>query len=266
LLPEVAQRYARGDDNARAAARLWLHPQHGSRRRPVVVLVHGYLAGRHSMEEGVWPSSWLYGELGLDLAFFVLPYHGVRKRRAALAAPAFPSSDPRVTNEGFRQAMGDLGDLVSWLQSQGHPEVGVMGMSLGGYTTALAATVHPRLSFAVPVIPLTSLADFARDQGRLGEDDAQAELEHAALDAVHAWVSPLHRAPKLAPDRMMILAAEADRITPIRHAERLAEHFGAPLHRWHGGHLLQLGRSEGFREVGRFLNRIGVVADRRRRR
>ena len=39
----------------------------------------------------------------------------------------------------------------------------------------------------------------------------------------------------------------------------LADHFGAPLSTWHGGHLLQFGRSDGFREIGRMLNRLGVI-------
>jgi hypothetical protein len=128
-----------------------------------------------------------------------------------------------------------------------------MGMSLGGYTTSLAATVEPRLHCAIPVIPLSSIADFARDQGRLGSNRTEEEREHRALDAVHHIVSPLHRSPLLDPERMLIVAAKADRITPIRHARRLGEHFGAPVETWHGGHLLQFGRSDKFRRIGRFL-------------
>lgn len=257
-LPEVASRYAQGMENKNAAARVWLHPE----PRPAAVLVHGYLAGGYSVEENIWPSSWLY-RLGLDLAFFVLPFHGVRAIRGRRGAPPFPSSDPRVTNEGFRQAIGDLRDLTQWLHARGSAEIGVMGMSLGGYTTALAATAEPRLSFAVPIIPLASMADFARDQGRLGSTQEEAEREHGALDLVHRHVSPLHRKPLLSGDRMLVIAAKADRITPISHAERLAAHFGARLDTWHGGHLLQFGRAEKFRAVGRLLNRLGVIEDTR---
>jgi predicted alpha/beta hydrolase family esterase len=131
-------------------------------------------------------------------------------------------------------------------------------MSLGGYTTALLATVEQRLAFAVPLIPLASIADFARDQGRLG-DGEQARLQHAALEEANAVVSPLTRKSLVPAERILVIGAESDRITPIAHAERIARHFGAPLHRFHGGHLLQFGRGDAFREVRKMWERIGVA-------
>jgi predicted alpha/beta hydrolase family esterase len=136
-----------------------------------------------------------------------------------------------------------------------------MGMSLGGYTTALLASVEPQLGFAVPIIPLASIADFARDQGRLGTDE-EARLQHAALEAANATVSPLARAPLVARERLLVIGAEADAITPIAHAERIAAHWSAPLVRIHGGHLLQFGRRDAFRAVGGLLRSIGVMKSR----
>lgn len=256
--PGVAERYLRRVENRQAAARVWRHER--TEGRGAVVLVHGYLGGNHAFEERMWPLRWLYQRLGLDVALFVLPFHGVRAIRGRRGAPPFPGADPRVTNEGFRQAMGDLRDLIQWLRGQGNEQVGVMGMSLGGYTTSLAATVEPSLAFAVPVIPLASLADFARDQGRLGATAEEAQREHEALERVYAPVSPLHRPLAIDRERVLVVAAEADRITPIHHARRLATHFDAPLETFVGGHLLQFGRAEGFRRVGRLLGELGVIS------
>jgi predicted alpha/beta hydrolase family esterase len=55
---------------------------------------------------------------------------------------------------------------------------------------------------------------------------------------------------------VLVVAAESDQITPISHAERLAQHFGASLVRFGGGHLLQFGRGEAFRAVGRWLRAL----------
>jgi len=254
----VAERFARHAENRVAAARAFFGPE----PRPVVLLVHGYMAGHFDLEQRVWPIEWL-DRIGLDAVLPVLPFHAVRGPARRLGQPPpFPGSDPRMSNEGFRQAMGDFRDLARWLRERGHPSVGVMGMSLGGYTTSLFATVEAELSFAVPIIPLASLADFARDQGRLGESHHETELQHRALEAAHRVVSPLARRPLVPGERMLVVAARADRITPPAHARRLAHHFGAPLESWHGGHLLQFGRAEKFRRIGRLLDELGLTTRR----
>ncbi len=254
---DVHDRYHRFAHNQVAAARLFLGPE----PRPVAILIHGYLGGAYKMEQRVWPLPFL-NKIGLDVALFILPFHGVRADPSRNGTPPFPSSDPRITNEGFRQAMADLRDLTHWFRQRGHSKVGLMGMSLGGYTTSLAATLDSELSFAIPIIPLASVADFARDQGRLGNNAEQTALEHNALEAVHRVVSPLARKPAIDPKRVLVVGAKADRITPVEHARRLAHHFGAPLDTWPGGHLLQVGRSDAFRRIGRFLREIEVTPPR----
>jgi pimeloyl-ACP methyl ester carboxylesterase len=248
----IGDEYLDHPTNGTAAARLVLH---ADRPRPAVVLIHGYLGGAYRLEERVWPLAWLF-ERGLDVALAVLPFHGVRARAGETV---FPSSDVRVTIEGFRQAIGDLRALVAYLCARGSRAVGAMGMSLGGYTTGLLATLEPALAFAVPMIPLVSLADFARDAGRLVGTASQVELQHAAIEQVYRVISPLARPSRVAPSRALIIAGEGDRVTPIRHAERLAEHFGARIERFHGGHLLQFGRGDAFRAVGRMLGQLGLL-------
>src|SRR6185369_17321605 len=108
---------------------------------------------------------------------FTLPFHGSRVRAGRGAVPEFPGEDPRLNVEGFRQAVFDLRNLIHFLLGRGHPRVGVIGMSLGGYLAALSASLEPRLDFVVPIIPLSSLADFAREQGSLSPvaDEAAAQ-------------------------------------------------------------------------------------------
>ena len=243
--------YLRRQENRAAVARLFLRKVDP---RPAVILIHGYLGGTLAVEERLWPVRWLH-ERGFDVALAVLPFHGSR-RDPDSRRPVFPSSDPRVTIEGFRQAIFDLRFLVGYLRSRGAPSVGVMGMSLGGYTSALLATVEPRLSFAVPMIPLASIADFARDGGRLVGSDEEQWQQHAALEAAHRVVSPLSRPPRLDPRRILVVAGESDQITPLAHAERLAAHLGARLETFAGGHLFQIGREDAFRLVGRMLDEV----------
>ena len=86
-----------------------------------------------------------------------------------------------------------------------------------------------------------------------------ASREHEALEQVYRVISPLHRPPVMPAGRMLVLAAEADRITPRRHAERIAAHFGAPLHTFPGGHMLQLGRDRRLQHLAVLLRDLGVI-------
>jgi pimeloyl-ACP methyl ester carboxylesterase len=250
--PHVEQTYQAYVENRTACARLFVREE----PRPLAVLIHGYLAGKYGFEQRVWPLEWL-DRAGFDAALFVLPFHGLRACPDQ-GLPPFLTGDPRLAHEGFRQATNDLGDLVGWLRARGHRAVGLMGMSLGGYTSALAATVDPGLDFVVPIIPLASLADFALEQGRLSSGPGQQALEHAALERVYRLICPVQR-PSLVPrQRVLVIGAEADQITPISHARRLATHFGAALSTWPGGHLVQLGRADAFEHVGRLFQTLGL--------
>jgi pimeloyl-ACP methyl ester carboxylesterase len=247
----IAERYLGHAENRTAAARLFLHRHHAP--RPAIIIVHGYLCGQFGFEERVWPIGWLLDH-GIDVALTVLPFHAVRAGRTRAH---FPSSDPRVTNEGFLQATLDIRTLCAILRDRSASQVGLLGMSLGGYTTALLATVDASLACAVPIIPLASIADFARDDGRFVGTKEEQHLQHQALRAANRVVDPLARPLKLDPSRVLVVGAAADRVTPILHARRLADHFGATLETFDGGHLLQFWRARAFRSVGRLLARLG---------
>jgi Alpha/beta hydrolase family len=244
LDPEVAERYAGARENAVAVARRF---QRGS-RRPVVILIHGYMAGPFSLEERIWPLSRL-DRAGFDVVLFTLPFHGLRVRAGRGKVPEFPGGDPRFNVEGFRQAIFDLQNLVGWLFAQGHPRVGTLGMSLGGYMAALLATAESRLDFVVPIIPLSSLGDFAREQGSLSPNPEEAAAEHALLESIYRRIDPVARPMLVPPERCLVISAKADRVTPVAHARRLSVHMRAPLQSFYGGHLLQLGRAEAFERV-----------------
>ncbi|MBO6936100.1 MAG: hypothetical protein JJ863_14055 [Deltaproteobacteria bacterium] len=250
-----ADRWARHPRNHTAFAR-FVSVAGKPSGRPAVLLLHGYLAGNPSFEARVWPTRWLL-DRGFDVVFPSLPFHGPRRRDGK--PPPFPASDPRFTIDGFRQSMTDLRGLVRHLRERGAPAVGAMGMSLGGYNTALLATVEP-LDFVVPFIPLASIADFAREGGRFNGTYSQRQSQYRLFERIYSVVSPLSRQPKVAPSARLVVGARRDRITPLSHAERLAAHFDAPLSVFEGAHLLQVGRESSFREVARMLGRLNLLA------
>ena len=248
---EVRTRFEDVRENHEAATRLLLGRGTG---RPAAILIHGYRGGRYGIGERAWPTEWLMSR-GFDVAFFVLPFHATRA--APGSGPRFPSSDPRFTNEAFRQGIGDLRDLVATLRQRGAPQVIAMGMSLGGYTTSLLATVEP-LDFVAPIIPLASFADIALDAGRFVGSPEEQLAQYDALERAHRVVSPFTRPSKVKAGAAIVVAGEGDRITPISHAEKLAAHLSADLVKFPGGHILQFGRRAGFAAIGDRLRALGI--------
>ncbi|MBI5512601.1 MAG: hypothetical protein HY909_02470 [Deltaproteobacteria bacterium] len=242
-------------ENLTACAR-WL--RHEGAPAPALVCVHGYLGGPFGFEERAFSARWLY-ERGLDVVLFQLPYHG--RRCPPGRAGMFPGKDPWRTVEGLSQALWDLGGLCAHLRARGAPSVGLFGMSLGGYTVSLAATALEGLSYVVPMIPLASLADVYFEH-REGRPESPPSWVRPRLERAFEAVSPLHRPPMVAPERVLVLAAEGDRITRTDHALRLQAHFSCALATFPGGHLLQFGRDRAFGALCRFLAGHGVIAPR----
>lgn len=239
-------------ENRTAHARLWRHGD----ARPTVVCVHGYLGGHMPFEETAFQVAWMYG-LGLDVALAVLPFHAARCPPGRQGM--FPGRDPWRTVEGFAQAVSDLRSLVAWLSRQGSPRVGTFGMSLGGYTASLLATVDERADFTVLMVPLASLADVYFEH-RAGRPEAPPEWVRPRIEDAYKVVSPFARRPRVDPASALVLAANGDRITPITHAERLRAHLGeADMHVFPGGHLLQAGRGRAFGAVARFFARRHLI-------
>lgn len=254
---ELRDKYLRAHENRTARAR-WF--RHAGPARPCVVLIHGYMAGNYMIEERVWPLKRIF-QSGLDVVLTILPFHG--PRRAELRGylpPAFPSSDPRFTIEGFRQLVFDHRALFDHLQRCGVHDLGVMGMSLGGYSAALLATLERALRFAVFLVPLAAIEDFAFKSGRMIGHAAEQLVQLDALRRAQRVVSPFARPPQLPAARVVSVAGESDLVTGVEQARKLSQHFGGQLTLFHGGHLLHAGREQAFAPVWRLLGELASGA------
>ncbi len=263
FLPDARELHLGIRENHTVHARWWT----SDRGRPTIVLIHGWAGGNHwvTMRSFVVPY-WL--RHGFDVASFVLPFHGARAAGGfAGSGKVFPSANPLRTNEGFGQAIWDLRQLALFLRARGASAVGPMGMSLGGYTTALWASVagpgeQGGADFAVAMIPAVSMA---RLMWRHGENSparrraTKAGITEELLGEVFAVHAPTTRPVKLGPDRLAVIAGRGDRITPPDQAEMLAAHWGVDTLWFEGGHLAQVGRGDALRSVRRKLAALGLT-------
>lgn len=266
FLPAAREMVLASKENMTARARWWT----SGRGRPTIVVLHGWGGGAYwmTMRAFVIPY-WL--RHGFDVVAAQLPYHGERAPSVGTIGPRsgalFPSPNPLRTNEGFGQAIFDLRALAMFLRARGASAVGAMGMSLGGYTTSLWASVAGPddaggLDFAVAMIPAVSMAHLMWRHGEhspLRQRAVKAGITEELLTEVFAVHAPTTRAVRLPRERLAVVAGRGDRITPPEQAEALAAHWGVDVQWFDGGHLAQLGRADALRSVRRQLAGLGFA-------
>lgn len=248
---------ARFPKNGTVHARHLCHEEPG---RPAVIWLHGWGMGSYALEARICQARRLYEELGVDVYLHVQPFHGPRRPRGVLfAGELYPSTDMTLTNEAMLQTAWELRALLAWHRKMRGGPGGALGLSLGGYTAAMLATVAPELAFAACILPVADVPALMWSNGRGTADRVRAEEEGVVFDdfcqsmAVHA---PLAHPPALPPERLLLVGARGDRIIPPIHTRVLAEHWGQPqLHWFPGGHVTHFGRGGYMRVIMDFLRR-----------
>jgi pimeloyl-ACP methyl ester carboxylesterase len=259
FLPAARDLYLAATENLTAHARWWT----SDRGRPTIVVLHGWGGGNHWVTARAFVVPyWL--RHGYDVVSFQLPFHGERAPatgQMVKSGALFPSPNPLRTNEGFGHAIYDLRALSRFLRARGASAVGVMGMSLGGYTTGLWASIagpsdDGGVDFAVAMIPAVSMARLMWQHGEASpvrRRAAKAGITEDLLAEAFAVHAPTTRPPRVPTDRLYVIAGRGDRITPPDQAERLARHWGTEIVWFDGGHLAQVGRGDALRVVRRSL-------------
>ncbi len=202
--------------------------------RPWVVCVHGALMGRGSVDLRLFRARHLHDDLGLNVVLPVLPLHGPRKHRRT----AFPGEDVLDNVHAAAQSVWDIRRLIGWIRAQ-EPDspIGLNGMSLGGYVTALVASLEDGLTCAVLGVPVADLIEVLSRHAGLRDDDPRGQAI-ALAEPLGRMVSPLSLLPRVPMQGRFIYAGVADRLVhPRDQVLRLWQHWGRPEIEWYqGGH------------------------------
>jgi len=209
-----------------------------SEPRPWLICIHGYEMGSPGLDLLAFRAARLHFKYGMNVALPVLPLHG--PRRFGRSGEGFLAGDFVDTIHAEAQAMWDIRRLLSWIRSQEPPRVGVYGLSLGGYNTALLASLEAGFSCVIAGIPAT---DFSRLTWRHGArlQILYAErrgLVHDAVSEILRVVSPLALEPRVPKERRYVFAGVADRLVPAEQVRDLWRHWDRPRIVWYqGAHL-----------------------------
>jgi len=256
-----APEYRRYDNLDTVHLFAWTH----ARPAPAsLVITHGWGVGQKHIHEREFGIPYLFGRLGLDVYYYVMPFHWLRRpSKARFSGELHPSPNLLRTNEGFIQTAQELRAAMRWIKARNPAPLGMMGSSLGGYTTAWLASLEDSLDYAIPVLPPASLADLfwrSGDGDKVLEKVRDMGMTCERFNAAWALHCPLTYQPKVPWRGRFIVAATGDNLVGSEHTDALWEHWGRPRrYAFAGGHILQVYRADYHRQVGRFLADLGVV-------
>lgn len=212
----------------------WLlrHPE----PRPWVVSVHGATMGNPKLDLRVFRAAWVHHTLGLNVAMPVLPMHGPRRSPEG----HFPSEDVLNNLHGVLQAVSDVRQTMAWIREH-HEDtrIGIHGISLGGLTAGLVASLDPDLACAVlGVAPVDLVLLMERHHGTGSGYDLRVRNFEAGAH-LNPMISPLKLQPAIPWERRFIYAGVVDQLVDFSdHVAPMIAHWDYPQTLlFDGGHV-----------------------------
>ena len=222
---------------ANRTAHAWVLRHQGS-DAPWIVCLHPFQTGTAFLTMNTVRATWLHEVLGLNVMIPVLPLHGPRK--ATWNGDGLLGVRALDTLHGMSQALWDVRRLLSWIRAESSRPIGVYGLSLGGYTTALVAAFEPELAFAIAGVPAV---DFVALERWHAPPYARRRFERSGADwdasrRVLSLVSPLTLEPRVPRERRYLFAGLGDQLSPTGLVHELWKRWEEPQTLWFsGGHI-----------------------------
>lgn len=207
-------------------------------KHPAVIVLH--ILG------GDFPLSRLFcnrlAQQGVAALFVKMPFYG--PRRDPNSTRRMVSINPDETVEGMTQAVLDIRRSVAWLASRDEvdaEQIGIFGISLGGITGALAASIEPRIQNVCLLLAGGDIGRVALDSPQLkkvpGKLPAIANGDRAAFLEKLSQIDPVTYATRARDKRILMLNAKSDEVIPKECTLALWRGFGEPEIKWYsGGH------------------------------
>lgn len=177
----------------------------------------------------------------VNALFLKMPYYGERQQPGV--DTRMISADPELTVKGMTQAVKDIRLAAAWLAAQedvADDQVGIMGISLGGITSALCVSLEPRFKKAALLLAGGDMGEVAWTSTEMTEVrekwTAQGKTK-AELFELLKPIDPVTYARPLPGRKILMLNASHDEVVPPACTKSLWRAFGEPeIVWWDAGH------------------------------
>ncbi|MBI5337769.1 MAG: alpha/beta fold hydrolase [Mycolicibacterium rufum] len=234
------------------------HWRHEDGPRPTLCLIHGFMGSAYLFNGLFFSLPWFYRS-GYDVVLYTLPFHGRRAEQySPFSGHGFFAHGFAGFCEAMAQAVHDFRSVLDYLEHTGVDRIALTGMSLGGYTAALLASVDDRIQAVIPNVPVV-MPDRTADEWFPANKVVAlrnwlAGTDSSLTEAAQMYSSPLNYRPLPAKERRLIIAGLGDRLAPPEQAEILWKHWDRCAFHWFpGNHVLHVSQPDYLRRMTRFL-------------
>jgi dienelactone hydrolase len=225
-------------------------------RRPTVVILHGWNHGGWQSAYYIAVARWL-AQRGVNSVFFELPHHGSRRLTGNGEPRNFLSDDLGQGIRAVRQSVSDARQVVRGLRAAGFSNVGLWGISLGGWIAALTLAHEDGLKFAALTTPAARLDEIIAAQPFAAPLRARLAAEGLTLaDAARTidFLLPKNQPVRLPHTRIFLASARHDQFVSPASMEELWEHWRRPrIERYAHGHITILVAPRALADLADFM-------------
>jgi len=256
--PAMRARWSAWESNNVVHAQHW---RHDDGPHPTLCVIHGFMGSSYLANGRFFTLPWYYRS-GYDVLMYTLPFHG---RRAEKLSPfsgfGYFADGLRGFAEAMAQAVHDFRSIIDYLRDTGVDRIALTGISLGGYTSALVASVEDRLEAVIPNCPVVTPAKMFDEwfpaNKLMGLGLRLSNISRDELVAGLSYHCPLNYRPVVPKDRRMIITGLGDRMAPPDQAVALWEHWNrCALHWFPGSHVLHVSQLDYLRRMTQFLQQV----------
>jgi alpha/beta hydrolase fold len=235
------------------------HWRHDDGPHPTLCVMHGFMGSSYLANGRFFTLPWYYRS-GYDVLMYTLPFHGPRAEKLSpFGGFGYFAGGLSGFAEAMAQAVHDFRSIIDYLRQTGVDRIALTGISLGGYTSALVASVDDRLEAVIPncpvVTPATMFDEWFPANKLVGLGLRLSNISRDELAAGLSYHCPLNYRPVVPTDRRMIITGLGDRMAPPGQAEMLWKHWDrCALHWFPGSHVLHVSQLDYLRRMTPFLH------------
>lgn len=234
------------------------HWRHDDGPRPTLCVIHGFMGSPYLFNGLFFSLPWFYRS-GYDVLLYTMPFHGPRAERGSpFSGYGFFANGFSGFAEAMAQAVHDFRSVIDYLEFTGVDRIALTGMSLGGYTSALIASVDDRIQAVIPNVPVVAPDQTVDEWFPANKVVALRNMlssnDSDIVKAATMYSSPLNYQPLVPKDRRLIITGLGDRLAPPEQAEMLWNHWDRCAFHWFpGNHILHVSQPDYLRRMTRFM-------------